>query len=243
MRPLALLLTGLAFALVGLIAFLPARVVSDLALRPAGVEADLVTGPVWNARLYRVAIAGQSFAEGTMKLAFFPLLTGAARVELALVDESASARGTLIARPGSVTLEDWTLAAEARRLPGLADLPVPQDERLYAEIDRLRFEDGECAQASGTVSSGLLARLGQRYELELPQVEGTLGCAGQAVGIGMDGASEALDFTGSLRLDAQGYRWHGEARSGEPGVIAVLIALGFEEVGAAWRAEGEGRYR
>lgn len=243
MNRLVLPVTGVAVFITALIAWLPARLLSDTLLRPAGIEADLVTGPVWNARLYRVNAAGQRFAEGRLALSFWPLLTGSARMDIALEDESVSARGTLSARPGRVALTGWSLAAEAHRLPGLNALPVPQTVRVYGEIDEVIFEDGSCTAAAGTASTPLLARLGQRYELVLPQVEATLGCAGEAVAIAYEGLSPALALTGSVRLDAAGYRWTGEAQSGEPGVIAVLIALGFEETGAAWRAEGEGRYR
>lgn len=238
-----LLAAGLAVFLAALIAFLPARLISDSVLRPAGIEADLVTGPVWDARLYRVDAAGQPFSEGRLRLAFWPLLTGSARLEVALEDESARARGTLTARPGRLALTGWTFAAEARRLPGIDALPVPRTVRVYGEIDALVFEDGTCAAAAGTLSSPLLVRIGQRHDVELPEVEATLGCAGEAVAIAYEGASPAIALTGTVRLDASGYRWTSQARSEEPGVIAVLIALGFEETGAAWSAEGEGRYR
>ena len=115
--------------------------------------------------------------------------------------------------------------------------------KIEAEIDRIVFEDGQCVEATGIVSTALLARLGPRYDLELPQIEGALGCAGDGVGLGYQGRSPVLEVTGSLRLGPDGYRWTSEAHTGEPGVIAVLLALGFEETGAAWRAEGEGRYR
>lgn len=243
MTRLVLLGAGLGVFLAALIAFLPARLVSDAALRPVGIEADLVTGPVWNGRLYRVNVTGQRFAEGRLALAFWPLLTGSARLDIALEDESASARGTLTARPGRLALTGWALAAEARRVPGVNALPVPQPVRVYGEIDALIFENGACMAAAGTLTTPLLARLGQRYQLELPQVEATLGCAGEAVALSYEGISPVLSMTGSARLDASGYRWTSQASSGEPGVIAVLIALGFEETGAAWRAEGEGRYR
>ncbi|PWE17108.1 hypothetical protein DDZ18_10440 [Marinicauda salina] len=243
MRPLALALAGLGVFVAALVAFLPARALYAAALRPAGVEADHVTGPVWNARAYRVRFAGQPFAEADLALAFLPLLTGAARLEAELRDESALGRGTLVARPGALTLTDASLAAEIRRLPGLAELPAPQTERVYAEIERLTFRDGRCEGASGTISTQLLARLGGRYDVALPEITGAFGCAGEAVAVTFEGASAALDLTGSVRLDADGYRWTAEAGTEEPGVIAVLIALGFEETGAAWRAEGEGSYR
>lgn len=243
MNRLGLLVTGLAAFIAALIAFLPARLVSDTLLRPAGIEADLVTGPVWDARLYRVSAAGQSFAEGRLALSFWPLLTGSARLDVALEDQSASARGTLTARPGRLALTGWTLAAEAHRLPGLDALAVPQTVRVYGEIDEVIFEDGRCTAAAGSLSTPLLARLGQRHEIDLPHIEATLGCAGDGVAIAYQGLGPVLSLTGSVRLDAAGYRWTGEARSGEPGVVVVLIALGFEETGAVWRADGEGRYR
>lgn len=243
MRPLLLAIAGGAVFLAAALAGLPARLVHDLALRPAGIEADLVTGPVWNARLYRLTLAGQPFSQASARLAFWPLLTGTARVEIEAGDESATARGTLVARPGRIALRDASLAVEARRLPGVAGLPLTQTERIYAEIDRIVFEDGQCVEATGIVSTALLARLGPRYDLELPQIEGALGCAGDGVGLGYQGRSPVLEVTGSLRLGPDGYRWTSEAHTGEPGVIAVLLALGFEETGAAWRAEGEGRYR
>lgn len=243
MNRIVLFLTGLAVFLAALIAFLPARLVSGTILRPAGIEADLVTGPVWDARLYRIRASGQTFSQGRFALSFWPLLTGAARLDIGLEDDSASAQGILRARPGRLELTGWTLAAEASRLPGLSELPIPQTVRVYGEIDELIFEDGACVRAAGTASTPLLSRLGQSYEIELPELDATLGCAGDALAVTYEGASPGLALTGWVRLDAGGYRWTGEAESGEPGVIALLIALGFEDTGTVWRAEGEGRYR
>lgn len=239
----ALLLIGLVSLLAAAIAAMPAKLAADLLLRPAGVTADLVTGSVWDARLYRIQAGGQRFATGRLRLAFWPLLTGRARAQIALEDETASARGTLVASPGRLEFRDGRIAFEARRVPGLRALAVPQTERLYAELDRIVWRDGICDEASGDVTTPLLSRLGQRHDADLPELAGTLSCAGEALALGYDGRSEALTVTGSVRVTAEGYRWVSEASTGNSDIVALLIALGFEETGQVWRAEGEGSYR
>ncbi|MEO1038492.1 MAG: type II secretion system protein N [Pseudomonadota bacterium] len=229
--------------LIGLAAFMPARVAFDLLARPAGVQAELVHGPVWDARLFGVTVSGQRIEQVDARLSATRLLTGRAVVELAARDRDLRLDGVLVLRPGFIEAHSVRGAISLQRLPGAQNLPSASGESLILDIDRIGFElrDG-CVQADGVLRSAALLPVGLRYEVELPVLEGALYCAGARLGVDVTGASDAAELTGQALLGRSRFEWRAGVERAQPGLAPVLIALGFADNGGSWSAQGEGTY-
>ncbi len=243
-RPIALIALFAAVFAIAAIVFLPARAAFDLAARPAGVGAELVHGPVWNAELHGVSAAGVRLERVQADLRAWPLLTGTARLDVSARGDGVAAYGLVDARRGRLALIDAAGTARFDRLPGGAGLPAGAAETVSFEIDRVVFDrqDG-CVEAEGRVRSAVLVAIGEAYDVALPALAGTLACAGTSLAVHYDGESAALSVTGRLRLGADGWALDATARAGERRVEPVLIALGFEEAGGTWTLSTEGAYR
>ena len=230
--------------LIAAIVFLPARAVFDLAARPAGVSAELVHGPVWNADLHGVSVAGVRLERIEAGLRAWPLLTGTATLDVIARGDGIAADGLARARPGGIALAEMSGAARLDRLPGGANLPAGGSETVNFQIERLAFDaEGGCAEAEGSVRSAALVAIGEVYDAALPALTGTLACAGPRLAVDYEGQSEALALSGRLRLGAEGWTLDATATAGERRVEPVLIALGFEEAGGTWTLRTEGAYR
>jgi len=228
------ILPSLVFGLVCFLAFLiaatPARFVFDLALRPAGVEAGLVQGRVWDARLWRIQTGELSIAAARAQLAPASLLSGSARFNVVLADPALRAEGVAVLRPGGVQISNANGVVRLDRvMPELA--AVAPDETLQFDIETLALDaDGRCEAASGDARSSALIALGERYEVELPVLRFDLMCLGERVGAAVSGASDAVSLSGRLRVGDQGLEGRVEARSTVNTVIAALSFAGFDQV-------------
>ena len=230
--------------LAGLVVFLPARVAVDLFARPAGLQAELVHGPVWDARLFGVMVGGQRVEQLDARLDPLSLLTGRARIAFAARDATLRLDGELIAAPGGLEARAVRGAVRLDRLPGAQDLPGAVQESLAVDIARLRFEpQAGCVEAEGALRTAALIAAGARYEVELPVLEGALYCAGRQLGVAVSGDSAAVSLNGQLLIGAAGFEWRAEIGRARDGLAPVLIALGFEDNSGAWSAAGRGGYR
>ncbi|MFP4520342.1 MAG: type II secretion system protein N [Oceanicaulis sp.] len=236
----------IVYAAAGLIAFLafaaaslPARVVFDIAARPAGAQAGLVTGPVWNASLRRVEAAGFEAAAMQARLNALPLLSGRAVIDWTLADPAMRGAGrAVMPMGGGVILEAaaGVLSLDAVDALAAADLSPGQSARI--EIDRLALgPDGACREARGKVTSTALAAAGERYGAALPALNAQLMCAGDAVALDFRGDTETLALSGRLRLMASEPQWRIVAEPGDRDVIAALTLMGFDQEGDRFVAE------
>lgn len=239
----------IAYAALGLVAFAgfaiasaPARLVYDAAARPAGIEAGLVSGTVWNASLRRVRVGGLSLTQVEARLRPGPLLTGRAALDLVVTDPALRASGRVTLTPGGTLVQDATGVMGLDAVPALAaaDLPPGQSARIV--IDRLELApDGACREAIGQVSSAVLVAAGEQYGAALPALpvlNAELACAGDTVALNFSGQSDALALTGQVRLLASGPQWRIVADTAERDLIGALSLMGFDQDGDRFVAEG-----
>lgn len=221
---------GLICFLGFLIAATPARLVYDLALRPAGIEVGLVHGRVWDARLGCIRAGDLTIADARAQLAPASLLTGGARFDVRLADPALRADGVAVLRPGGARLQDVSGVVRLDQvMPELAI--VAPDEVLQFDIETLVLDGaGRCEAASGHALTPALIALGERYEVDLPVLRFDLLCAGERVGADLSGASDAVSLSGRLRFGEQGLEGRVEARSTVNNVIAALSFAGFDQV-------------
>jgi hypothetical protein len=170
-------LAALAGFLLGAVALVPLRLIL-----PEGLAATRASGTVWNGHLEGASWRGVNL--GTLDIALQPLalFVGQARLKLSGPDLT----GTLILGQGVEALSGQRT---------LAGLPITS---LTAQDLTLRFEGGQCAAASGSVSASLPGSTGQ---LGGP-LSGVPRCTGSSASLSLaspDGLS-----TLSLTLSASG---------------------------------------
>ena len=215
---------GFAFA------SMPARLVYDTALKPAGIEAGLVQGTVWDAQLWRITAGAQTIEMAQARLDPASLLGLSARFDATVADPDLRANGAAVLRPGGASLQAVSGVARLHRVaPELAAF-APQ-ESLSFEIDELSFDgEGRCTAAQGRIASAVLITLGERYGVTMPALQGELFCAGEHVGVALTGASDAVSIDGRLSFTSRGLEGVIEARSRENDIIAALSFAGFDQV-------------
>lgn len=229
---------GLAAFIGFSLALTPARLAFDLAGRPAGVEAGLVTGTVWDADLRRVRAGGMAIEAIEAKLAPLPLLTGRAVIDFTVADSALRGSGRLIVKPDERVLEaaSGVLGLDSAPALSAADLPAGQSARI--EIERLVLSpSGACREARGRVTSAALVAAGRRYDAELPALNAALACAGDAVALNFSGAAQALELSGQIRLSPTGPQWRIMAETADRDMIAALSLMGFSQEGDRFIAE------
>jgi hypothetical protein len=216
----------LAFAL----AALPARVVFDLAAGPAGAQAGLVQGPVWDADIQRLSVQGAAVAQVTAGLRPASLLAGVARLDVTLRDPGLRGAGVLTLAPGGAVVEDAAGVIALSRLALFAGLPPSQSASF--EIERIAVDrQGRCLEARGQVTTAALAAAGESFGAALPVINGAFFCAGDVLGLQLDGATSALALSGVIRFETDGPAWLIEARTGDRESVAALSLLGFVQDG------------
>jgi general secretion pathway protein N len=236
----------IVYLLLGLVAFAgfavalaPARLVFDAAARPAGIEAGLVSGTVWNASARRVRAGGVALNEVEARLRPAPLLTGRAVFDVTIADPALRGAGLVTLSAGGVRFEDTAGVIALDAIPALAAADLPPGESARVEIERLVLgPQGECLEAQGRMTSAALVSAGERYGADIPAVTADLACAGEAVALNVSGRSDMLALTGQVRFVEGGPSWRIEAETEDRDVIAALSLMGFDQDGRRFIAEG-----
>lgn len=237
-RALLLAVLGLCAFVVFAAALAPARLAFDLLARPAGVEAGLVSGTVWDAQLRRVRAAGLDFADVEADLHAAPLLTGRAVADVAVADPALRGAGRVSLTAGETRIEDAVGVLALDAVPALAAADLPPGQTARIEIDRLVLDAaGACLEAQGRVTSAALVAAGEQYGADLPALNADIACAGDAVALNFTGANEALTLNGVVRLTSAGPQWRIVAETAERDMIAALSLMGFTQEGDRFVAE------
>ena len=231
----ALIAAALIAFLVGLVVFMPARLVFDLALRPAGIQAGLVHGSVLDAGARRLTVGGASLAAADARLRPLSLLSGRASFDVELSDPDLRGAGRVSFSAGGVQIEAAEAVVRLDRIPALAAAGAPAGETARIEIDRIVLDRaGACTLAEGRVTSSALVAAGEPFGVALPPVAGRLFCQAGAPALELSASNEALTLTGLARLERSGPDWRIEAQSERGDVAGALSRLGFRPEGSGW---------
>jgi general secretion pathway protein N len=203
---------GLAFAIL----LLPLSVALPMAMpRDSGLSAARALGTIWSGTLRDARLAGMPLGDTRVGLLPLALLTGEARLWF----EAPTLRGTLF---GSRT--NFGIANASGPIDVAVRVkPLPLTQVVLDDASA-RFRDLKCASAEGRVSATVAGDIGG---VALPGgMTGTLKCDGGALLVPLVGQSgmERVD----LRVTGDG-KWRGEIaiRTGDPAVVAKLVAAGF----------------
>lgn len=241
MRGSHLLVVFLTLFLVTLVTFLPARLLFNLAA-PNTIQADIVSGTAWSMRLKRLNIADQRISTGHITVSPLALLSGSIHARLALTDRQTDLTGLLKLSPGTIRVSELTMILPPERLPPLQASRIPLSSPILAEIDTLVIRQGQCLEAQGQIITRVLTEQGDQLGLSLPVLTGDLTCTDTRPVITLSGQTDLLSVSGFVSLGSTGYRWSAVAQTQNRDVMAVLLALEFEQSGSAWRLEGDGLY-
>lgn len=242
MRSSRLLIVFCGIFMITLVASLPARLIFNLAA-PDGIQADIVSGTAWSMQIRRLSIADQTISHGRLTVSPFSLLHGSLKTRVKLTDRDVDVDGQLQLSPGSIRLTEANLIIPPSRIRPLQSSPVPLTSPIQVQIDNLLMRQGQCLEANGQVTTRILADQGERWGLALPVLIGELVCLDDSPVINLSGESDLLSVTGFVRLDLDRYRWSAVAQTQDRDVMAVLLAMDFEQSGERWRLEGDGVYQ
>lgn len=214
--------------LAGLLLALPLQLVLPR-LAPSGLAATAVDGSLWRGHLHTARWNGVELGNLRLGLAPLSLLTGSPTIHL------------------GGTQADAALATGRRRglagADGVLPLPPIAGLRLRASLEdaRLLFDGEGCHGAGGRV----------RIEARLPGdaapplvLSGTPACHGRSGRLELlpEQAGGAVQLSATLSVDADGsYVLQTQARSDDPGIRAILLASGFQDVPGGLSRVDDGR--
>lgn len=224
--------------LIALVLLFPLRLaVSVLGLDDEGVTARGVSGSVWSGRIEELTASGVALGSVDAGLSPLHLLIGQARIA---VSRSADAgaqgplSGAVLVGRNSLGVAD--LAATLPLGAALAPLPVGAVTTTGFGV---RFEDGACMRAGGTVRAALS---GNFAGIALAQgLSGAASCDGRYVRLPL--ASQSGQERLELKIAATG-EYVADLIAAEPAAdrVPALAALGFQAVPGGYRLRVTGRF-
>ena len=224
--------------LVVLVAFLPMRLaLAALDLSAQGVSARGVSGSIWDARIEGLDMSGVAIGDVDAALSPLDLLLGRARIDVARGRDAAGAEP--LSGAGVVSRNTLGMADVTGTLAlGAVLAPLPVGSATAAGLS-VRFEDGACTRAAGTVRALLTGSLGG---VALAQ-----GLSGTAVGDGRYVRFPLASQSGQERLDlriAITGDYVSDLIAVQPAAdrVPALAALGFTAVPGGYRLRTTGRF-
>lgn len=231
-RPVALF--GAMFA-VSLLLLLPLRLVAGwVGLGDAGLSARAVHGSVWFGTIDEAAFGGVALGDLRARLSPLTLLLGEARVSVQGRGAGPSAQGAVAVSRHSSGIDDASASLPTGAV--FAPLPISQLDLSAASV---RFDDGRCARAQGTVRATVTGTIAG---VDLGgSMSGAARCDGGALALPLRSAASggAID----LRLSADG-RFHADLilPAGDAATIARLQQAGFQAGPKGYTLSAEGRF-
>lgn len=217
-----------------LLALVPLRFALGLVgLGEQGLTARRVDGQLWSGRLVEARFGAVPLGDADARLAFWPLLLGRARVELAGSGPRPLQGAVTVGRHG-FGVDDMT--ASLATGPLFAPLPVTA---LDLDDVTVHFRDGECEQADGRIRATLAGEAGG---VPLPPVlSGPARCEAGALLLPLTSAAGTESAT--LRVFGDGrYRAEFALRGADPATAAKLEGAGFIAGTQGYRLAAEGRF-
>jgi len=132
----------------------------------------------------------------------------------------------------------------------LAKLPT-RDGRLKElagqvdiSVSDLQIKDGECASATGQVSTDFLTLNQARWQWRGPKLAGPISCEGGDLLVNLTGQENRQSIRSDLRLSKDGsYTANITVQTDQPAAGVVLPLYGFEAVGRDYKLTEQGKWR
>ena len=217
-----------------LLLFVPLRAALGVTgLGDAGLTARQVEGSLWGGRLVEARFGAVALGDVGARLAFWPLLLGRARLELAGDGERPLHGAVTVSRHG-MGIDGMTASLLTGQL--FAPLPVTA---LDLDEATVHFRDGQCERAEGRVRATLAGAAGG---VTLPPtLSGPARCDAGALLLPL--TSQAGTEAATLRVTGDGrYRVEFALRNPDPATVPKLEAAGFIGGADGYRLGVEGRF-
>lgn len=227
-----------ALLAIALLVFVPLRAVLGwTGLGESGLTAREVRGSLWGGSLAEARFGDVALGDLDARLAFWPLLLGRARLELAGQDLNGGDRpldGAVTVSRHGIGIDDMTASVRTGQL--FAPLPVTA---LDLDAATVHFRDGVCEKAEGRVRATLAGEAGG---VPLPtSLAGPARCEAGALVLPL--TSQAGTETATLRIGGDGrYRAEFALRNPDPAVVGRLEMSGFVGGPTGYLLAVEGRF-
>ena len=209
-------------ALLAMIALLPLRVALGAAdLERLGLAARKISGTIWSGQIGGLTLNRQGLGNFDVRLEPLPLLMGRGSIRFDRIEDELQGplSGTLLSGGSSRGVEDLT----GRLAAGSLFAPVPVEALDFDRVS-IVFRNGECVEASGTVTAVVGTRFGP---LDLTRgLSGPVSCEGERVRarLASAGGGELVQFY--IAEDGR-YRAFMTIRGVAPEIGAALSLFGF----------------
>ena len=191
------------------------------------VSAADVSGTIWSGHLYQARY--RQVPLGDVETSFDPrdLLGGSRKMAV-----KGSFGRVVLVQGDAAGLESADIAIAIERL-GIA---APLAGNLRLESATVLFSDQRCSRAEGRIAANLAEPAFGHLEMS-----GSLSCAGEAAMARLQGRTENVEVSVTLRVDARAY-YEGQTRvaSSDPIVRTALAIAGFIEQGNEFVRSDEG---
>ena len=197
-----------------------------LALDARGLTARAATGAALSGQLLDARFGSLGLGSPAARISLPALLVGEAKLILA-APEGAPFSGKLTGSRNGVGLQD----IEAN-LP-LADLGIPFAGTVSMRDVDIRFENGQCVEAEGDISTDALGASAAEYGMPAVTMAGSPRCEGEQVVLPLSGSS------GGMRGDLEIYLGLSGAATGALTISGMDPAMTTMLQGYGFRADGE----
>lgn len=205
---LQLILAGIAFYLVLLIANLPASQVISRITLPNGLSVSGVSGTIWNGRADVISFREFSVFNARWELGFFSLLLGKAAIDVDAGSQrdagQISVAGEITVSQSSIEASNLVAYAPANSVIPYAPIPVPvaASGRIKVELREATFNQN-CQSITGTGTWINAAVDGLSGKIDLGNFESALSCEEKHVVVTVEKAN-SLGLTVNAKLAPNG---------------------------------------
>lgn len=198
----------------------------------AGLRWSTAEGTVFKGRLSGASFAGQQIGDIALQTRLRSLLTGKLGYDVVWQGTPGQGSGSLIIGRRGFELTDFNGQVRLDQLRYLASEIRATGARLTLREAFVRFDNGDCADANGSVSSDVLTRFAERFGQDAGVFQGTLACDGpmlQVAGMGDFGLED--EITAALRIGVKEVSsLEAMVRTLDNRIGGALIAYEFEPV-------------
>ncbi|WP_417490578.1 type II secretion system protein N [Maricaulis sp.] len=225
--------------LVGLVVFLPLKLVLGLAGPGLDLSRAEIHGTVWNGSVRGARISGQPLRRVQIRLHPLALFTGRARADWVITDPGLRGRGqAAIDGRGDWSVSHARLAASPDRL-GIRPIPGLTETALVdISIERLDYRGGACAQAAGEISASIPGGQAQAFGVALPDMTGPVQCRDGRLAVLVSGESADMTVEAEALVASASSEWQIGVETANPDLANALAFSGFVQTANIWRRNG-----
>lgn len=199
-----------------------------LVIADAPLQAERVTGTIWNGRIENAWIAGYPVGHIDVSAAFWPLLTGKAAADIAVQGPMLQGQGKVSVARQRAAMREAAFAINLSALGVPTAFGPPLDGRVDVQVRDLQLVGTECRSADVSLATDALHRAVQPYGLDGMMLAGEGRCADGVFNLPLAGESADGRAEIDLRVAASGYMTELALTPTDPRIGRLLVDVGFQ---------------